>query len=56
MLEMLGEPLAGLPLANWRIEADMVAACDGYSSQTVTLWSPQRKAIALSRQSMVVFG
>lgn len=56
MLEMLTDDLSDLALAHWRIDAEMVAAADGYSSQSVTLWSPKGKAIALSRQSMVVFG
>lgn len=56
MLEMLTPDVSELALAHWRIDAEMVAADAGYTSQSVTLWSPGGEAVALSRQSMVVFG
>jgi len=56
MLEILGQRLEGLPMDGWRADADMVAAADGYTHQSVTLWGPQGQPIALSRQTMVVFG
>ncbi|RLU00353.1 thioesterase family protein [Ketobacter sp.] len=56
MLEFLGEDFNGLPLENWRVDADLVAAGEGYTHQSVTLWGPNGKPIALSRQNMVVFG
>lgn len=56
MLELLTTELSGLPLSGWRIDAEMVAASEGYTSQTVTLWGPEGQPVALSRQSMVVFG
>lgn len=40
----------------WRVDAELTSAREGYSSQTATLFSPDGKAIALSRQAMVVFG
>ncbi|GLQ97059.1 acyl-CoA thioesterase [Dyella mobilis] len=55
MLECFADS-RGLPLQNWRIDAQMQAAQDGYTSQQVMLWGPGGEAVALSRQSMVVFG
>jgi acyl-CoA thioesterase len=45
-----------LPLQSWRIDAELQAAQGGYTSQQVMLWGPNGEPIALSRQSMVVFG
>jgi len=56
MFEMLSETFAAYPLAGWRADAQMIAAGDGYTSQSTTLYAPDGAAIALSRQSMVVFG
>lgn len=56
MLEMLTERFDHLPLTGWRIEATLVAARNGYTSQTLTLWGPDGTPVCLSRQSMVVFG
>lgn len=56
MIEFLRDDYAGLGLSNWRVDADMVAARDGYTNQSVTLWGPHGEPVALSRQSMVVFG
>lgn len=56
MLEFLTDQLTGLPMQGWRVDAKMVAASDGYTSQSAVLWSPHGQAMALSRQSMVVFG
>mgnify|MGYP001824498440 CR=1 FL=1 len=56
MLEILCGRVDGLPMEGWRADADMVAAADGYTHQSVMLWGPQGQPIALSRQTMVVFG
>ncbi len=56
MLEFLTDQLDGLPMQGWRVDAKMVAADAGYTSQSAVLFSPAGQAIALSRQSMVVFG
>lgn len=56
MLELLTDRLTGLPLTGWQIDARLVAAGDGYTSQSLSLFAPDGQAIALSRQSMVVFG
>lgn len=56
MMEFLGADLAGLSLAGWRVDAQLMAAGSGYTSQSVMLWGPGGVPVALSRQSMVVFG
>lgn len=55
MLELFADS-RGLPLQGWRIDAQLQAAQDGYTSQQVMLWGPDGQPIALSRQSMVIFG
>lgn len=55
-LEFLGEPFGHLPLERWRIDSTLVAARDGYTSQSVMVWGPGGEPVALSRQAMVVFG
>lgn len=55
MLELFADS-RGLPLNGWRIDAQLQAAEDGYTSQQVMLWGPSGEPVALSRQSMVVFG
>jgi hypothetical protein len=56
MLECFGADLAPLGLQRWRVDSEMVAARDGYTSQSNRIWGPDGTLIALSRQSMVVFG
>lgn len=56
MIEWLTDSVAGLPLSGWRVDATMVAARDGYTSQSNLLWGPGGEAVAISRQSMLVFG
>lgn len=56
MLEFLRDRYDDLPLDGWKIEATLTSARDGYTGQTVMLWGPDGKAVATSRQSMVVFG
>jgi len=56
MLEFLVDDFAALPLQGWRADATLVAARDGYTSQSVMLWGPGGVPVAISRQSMVVFG
>jgi hypothetical protein len=56
MVEILDQDFATQPLQGWRVETEMVAARDGYTSQSTTLWAPGGVATVLSRQSMVVFG
>jgi acyl-CoA thioesterase len=54
-LEMLAESLKELPLSGFRLDAEIVAGRDGYTSQSVTVWGPSGEPVALSSQSMVVF-
>lgn len=56
MLELYDTDPSRLPLAGWRVDSEMVAARDGYTSQSNRLWGPDGGLVALSRQSMVVFG
>jgi acyl-CoA thioesterase len=56
MLQMMNDPVNELPLQGWRMDAQVTAAKDGYTSQTGLLWGPSGELVALSRQSMVVFG
>lgn len=56
MLEILAVPTYEVPLRPWRLDTELVAASDGYTNQSSTLWSPEGQAMALSRQSMLVFG
>lgn len=54
-LEFLGVPIDGLPRDGWRMDSALVAASDGYTQQSALLWSPDGRAVALSRQTGVVF-
>jgi len=56
MLEFVDQGFTQQPLAGWMVDSEMVAARDGYTSQSTTLWSPAGVPTMLSRQSMVVFG
>jgi acyl-coenzyme A thioesterase PaaI-like protein len=56
MIETLADRFEGLSLDNWRIDATMAAARDGYTSQSLVVWGPHGEPLATSRQSMVVFG
>jgi acyl-CoA thioesterase len=55
-LEMLVDRFDDLPLAGWRVQAAVRAGHNGYTSQSTTIFAPGGPAIALSHQSMVVFG
>lgn len=41
---------------NWRIDAELLGARDGYTNQTLTVWAADGTPIALGHQSMMVFG
>jgi hypothetical protein len=56
MLEVLDQNFTTQPLQGWRVDAEMVAARDGYTSQSTIIYAPNGTATVLSRQSMVVFG
>jgi hypothetical protein len=55
-LELLRDRFDDLPLQGWRLDAELLAGRDGYTSQSVMVWGPGGEPVALSRQQMVVFG
>jgi acyl-CoA thioesterase len=55
-LELLRDRLDDLPLTGWRLDAELTAGRDGYTSQSVMVWGPGGEPVALSRQCMVIFG
>lgn len=56
MLEFMTDDFTQLALADWRVDAELMFAAEGYTSQSATIWGPGGVPVALSRQSMVVFG
>ena len=56
MLEVLDQNFATQPLQRWRVDSEMIAARDGYTSQSTVIYAPNGTATVLSRQSMVIFG
>jgi len=56
MLELLADRVDPLPLGGWRVDAQLAAAHDGYTSQSVMVWGPGGVPVAISHQSMLVFG
>jgi acyl-CoA thioesterase len=55
-LELLRSRADNLPLEGWRLDAELTAAGEGYTSQSVVVSTPAGAPFALSRQSMVIFG
>jgi acyl-CoA thioesterase len=55
-LEMLVDSFDALPLAGWLVEAEVRAGRNGYTSQSSTIFAPDGQPVAMSHQSMVVFG
>ena len=56
MLEILRDDVSGYALEGWRMDAHVFAADAGYTHQSLELWAPDGSAVALGRQTMVVFG
>ncbi len=56
MLNFTSHPFDNQNLTNWLVDVQLDAAHDGYTQQTVTLFSPDGYAIARGTQCMVVFG
>lgn len=56
MLEFLTDSFDAHPMQGFRVDAELVAAADGYTSQSCFVWGPAGEPVALSRQAMVVFG
>lgn len=55
MIELVTDRFDG-GLAGWRVDAELHAARDGYTSQSLVLWAPDGRPVALGHQTMVVFG
>jgi acyl-CoA thioesterase len=55
-LEFLRHDWDPAATSGWLFDLEANAANEGYVAQTGVLWSPDGKAVALSRQSVVVFG
>lgn len=56
MVEFLRDRYDDLPTAGWRVDAELVAARDGYLNQSLSLWAPDGTPAALGRQTMTIFG
>ncbi len=55
-LELLTDDYGPAREGLWLMDAEVTSGRQGYLSQTAILWSPEWKAVALSRQSVVAFG
>jgi acyl-CoA thioesterase len=55
-MEFFRETFGDLPGTGWRLDAEVTVGGAGYTSQSVMIWGPGGEAVALSRQSMVIFG
>jgi hypothetical protein len=56
MIELLVDRFDALPPTGWRVDSELVAGKDGYTSQSVMIWGPGGVPVAISRQNMVIFG
>lgn len=56
MLEFVATRFEHLSLERFRVHAELVAARDGYTSQSQTIFAADGTLLAFSRQSMVIFG
>ncbi|HEX3770770.1 MAG TPA: thioesterase family protein [Polyangiaceae bacterium] len=55
-LEFLVDHFDAVPLEGWRIHGELRAGRDGYTSQSAIVCAPAGHAVALSQQTMMVFG
>jgi acyl-CoA thioesterase len=55
-LELLTEDCGPARDGLWMVDCVVESGRDGYLNQSATLWSPDWQPVALSRQSVVVFG
>jgi acyl-CoA thioesterase len=55
-LQFLRHDFTFAPDAWWRIDSEVHAAADGYSSESGVIYDPNGKAAALTRQLVAVFG
>jgi hypothetical protein len=56
MLEPLVDRFERVSLQGFRVDAELLAARDGYSNQSVRIFAADGTALALSHQTMLVFG
>ncbi|MFT3927363.1 MAG: thioesterase family protein [Myxococcales bacterium] len=56
MLEFLADGFHQLPITGFRLDVSLLAARDGYTSQSVMVWGPGGIPLALGSQSMLIFG
>jgi hypothetical protein len=56
MLGLLTARVAELPLTGFRVDAELLSARDGYTSQAVMVWGQDGTPLVVSHQSMLVFG
>lgn len=54
-LELLTDDFGQAREGLWLMDTEVTAGRNGYLNQSATLWSPEGEAVALSRQSVVVF-
>ena len=55
MLEMFGNNYAEQSVVGWRVDAELLAASNGYTSQSCKVWDPTGNLAAIGQQGMVVF-
>jgi acyl-CoA thioesterase len=55
-MEFLVDRFDAFPLSGWRVHAELRAARDGYTNQEVMLCAPDGTPVALSYQTMMIFG
>lgn len=55
-LELLGDDHGPARDGLWLLNREIDSGRDGYLNESATLWSPDGRPVALSRQSVVVFG
>jgi acyl-CoA thioesterase len=55
-LELLTDTFDTASEKPWLMDAEVSAGRDGYLSQSAVLWDPAAQAVAMSRQSVVIFG
>jgi acyl-coenzyme A thioesterase PaaI-like protein len=56
MLEMLTVNCDRFSPTGFRVDAELLAARDGYTNQSAVIWGPGGEPVALSRQTMLVLG
>lgn len=55
-VELLESDFSSLGPTGWRLDAELLTARDGYTTQVATLWGPGGVPVAIGHQCMMVFG